>query len=72
VTIDGNGLYRAPAVAPNPAAVTITATSTLATSPGSAKVTLEAATTLGTANIQVTATAAGGAGQVAVVTLTVD
>jgi hypothetical protein len=71
-TIDGNGLYRAPAVAPNPAAVTITATSTLATSPGSAKVTLESATTLGAVDIQVTATAAGGMGHVAVLTLTVD
>jgi hypothetical protein len=71
-TIDANGLYRAPAVAPNPAAVTITATSTQAASPGSARVTLESATTLGAVDIQVTATAAGGAGHVAVVTLTVD
>ncbi len=33
-TIDANGLYTAPATVPNPAAVTVTATSTQATYPG--------------------------------------
>jgi hypothetical protein len=71
-TIDANGMYTAPSVKPNPATVTITATSSLANSPGSAAVTLKSATPLGTSNVQVTATAAGGSGHSATVALTVD
>ena len=67
-----NGLYTAPPAAPNPATVTITATSTQAANPGSATVTIQSATTVGTSNILVTATAAGGAGHTVVVALTVD
>ena len=71
-TIDAGGLYTAPPVAPNPASVTVTATSTLASLPGSATVNIQSATTVGTSNIQVTATAAGGTGHAVVVALTVD
>ena len=72
-TIDTNGLYTAPATVPNPAAVTVTATSLLTTSPGSATVTIQTPTAVGTySNIQVTATAAGGAAHTDLVTLTVD
>ncbi|MFZ1917539.1 MAG: hypothetical protein WAU58_08205 [Terriglobales bacterium] len=72
-TIDANGLYTAPATVPNPAAVTVTATSTQATYPGSATVTIQTPTAVGTySNIQVTATAAGGAAHSDVVALTVD
>ena len=71
--IDANGLYTAPATIPNPAAVTVTATSLLTTSPGSATVTIQPPTALGTySNIQVTATAAGGTGHADGVSLTVD
>lgn len=70
-TVDGTGLYSAPAVVPSPATATVTATSTAATSPGSAFVTVAAPTRLGTSQITVTATAVGGASHGDVVTLTV-
>lgn len=60
-TVDTTGLYTAPAVVPNPATVTVTATSALATSPGSATVTVQSPTGVGTSQITVTATAVGGA-----------
>jgi hypothetical protein len=72
-TIDANGLYTSPSVAPNPASATVTATSSQATAPGSATVNIKTATAVGTySNVQVSATAAGGAGHADVVTLTVD
>ncbi len=72
-TIDANGLYTSPAVAPNPASVTVTATSTLSSTPGSAIVNVQPATALGTfSNIQVTATATGGTAHTDVVSLTVQ
>ena len=71
-TVDGTGLYTTPAAAPNPATVTVTATSAAATSPGSAAVTVRPATVVGTSQITVTATAAGGAPQKAMVTLVVQ
>jgi len=71
-TVDGNGLYTAPAVMPNPATVTVTATPAAAGSQGSAFVTVAAATPVGTSSITVTATAAGGTAHGDVVTLTVQ
>jgi hypothetical protein len=72
-TIDANGLYTSPAVVPIPASVAVTATSTQTTAPGSATVNVEPATAVGTyPNIQVTATAAGGAAHSGVVSLTVN
>lgn len=72
-TIDGNGLYSSPAVTPNPASVTVAATSAEATSPGTASVTIETATAVGTySNVQISATAAGGVAHTDAVTLTVD
>jgi hypothetical protein len=71
-TVDGTGLYTAPAVVPNPAAVTVTATSAVATSPGSARVTVEAPTGLGTWQITVTAATVGGPTHGDVVTLIVQ
>jgi hypothetical protein len=71
-TVDGMGLYTAPAVVPNPATVTVTATSAADTTPGSTFVTVATPTALGTSQIMVTATAAGGAPQGDVVTLTVQ
>jgi hypothetical protein len=71
-TVDGTGLYAAPAVVPNPATVTVTATSAATTTPGSTFVTVATPTALGTSQITVTATAAGGASQEDVVTLTVQ
>ncbi|MGA8299841.1 MAG: hypothetical protein WB817_10165, partial [Terriglobales bacterium] len=71
-SIDSNGLYSAPTTAP-PAAVTVTATSTEATSPGTATVNVETPTMVGTySNVQISATAAGGAAHADVVTLVVD
>jgi hypothetical protein len=70
-TVDGIGLYTAPAAVPNPATVTVTATSSAAATPGSTFVTVATPTALGTSQITVTATAAGGAAQGDVVTLTV-
>jgi hypothetical protein len=71
-TVDGNGLYSAPAVVPNPATVTVTATPAAAGSAGSAFVTVAAASPVGTSSITVTATAAGGTAHGDVVTLTVQ
>jgi hypothetical protein len=69
-TIDATGLYSAPAVVPNPATVTVTATS--ATAAGSAFVTVAAPTAVGTSQITATATAVGGAAHGDVVTLIVE
>ncbi|MGP0095759.1 MAG: hypothetical protein ACLPHI_01865 [Terriglobales bacterium] len=71
-TIDGTGLYTAPAVVPSPATATVTATSALAASPGSTFVTVATPTALGSSLITVTATAAGGVAHGDVVTLTVQ
>jgi hypothetical protein len=71
-TVDATGLYTAPADVPNPATVTLTATSAAATSPGSATVNVEAPTAVGTSQITVTATAVGGAAHGDVVTLIVQ
>jgi len=71
-TIDATGLYTAPAMVPNPQTATVTATSTEATTGGSAFVTLAVPTALGTTQIAVTATAAGGTAQANVVTLIVQ
>jgi hypothetical protein len=71
-TVDGTGLYTAPAVVPNPATVTVTATSAAATAPGSTFVTVAAPTAVGTSQITVTATAVGGAAHGDVVTLIVQ
>lgn len=72
-TIDANGLYTTPVIAPNPATVTVTATSTQAASPGLATVDIQTATAVGTyPNIQVTAAAAGGTAHADVITLTVQ
>jgi len=71
-TIDANGIYTSPPSVPNPASVTVTATSALATYPGTATVTIETPTGVGTYSIQVTATAAGGAAHSDGATLTVD
>jgi hypothetical protein len=71
-TVDGTGLYTTPAVAPNPAKMTVTATAAAdATKSGSATVNVETPTGLGTSQITVTATAAGGATHGDVVTLIV-
>jgi hypothetical protein len=70
-TVDGAGLYTAPAVVPNPATATVTATSAAATAPGSAFVNVATPTALGTSQITVTATALGGAAHGDVVTLIV-
>jgi len=71
-TVDGNGLYTAPAVVPNPATATVTATSAAAAAPGSTFVNVAAPTAVGTSQITVTATAAGGAAHGDVVTLIVQ
>jgi hypothetical protein len=68
-TIDGTGLYTAPAAVPNPVTVTVTATSP--TSSASAFVTVATPTALGASQITVTATAAGGVAYGDVVTLVV-
>jgi len=68
-TVNGTGMYAAPALAPSQA-VSVTATS--ATSAGSAFVTVAAPTVLGTSQITVTATAAGGPAHGAVVAMTVQ
>jgi predicted methyltransferase len=70
-TIDASGLYIPPATIPNPATVTITATSSAATVPGSAYVTVAPATPLGTSHVMVTATAMGDVPHADVVTLIV-
>jgi len=70
-TISGTGLYTPPAVVPNPATVTVTATPATAAAPGSAFLTVAAPTAVGTSQIKVTATVAGGAAHGDVVTLNV-
>jgi len=65
-------LYSAPQVAPA-SGVTVTATSAETTSPGTATVNVETATAVGNyLNVQISATSAGGAAHVDVVTLNVD
>jgi hypothetical protein len=72
-TIDATGLYSSPSVAPNPASVTVTATSAEASEPGSAGVNVKTATAVGSySTIQVSATPAGGSGHADGVTLVVD
>ncbi len=72
-TINAAGLYAAPASVPEPATVTVTASSPEAASQGLAIVTIEAPTPLGTyPNVQVTATATGGPAHTDLVTLTVN
>jgi len=71
-TIGGTGLYTPPAVVPNPATVTVTATPATGAAPGSAFLTVAAPTAVGTSQITVTATAAGGAAHGDVVTLIVQ
>jgi hypothetical protein len=68
-TIDGTGLYTAPAEVPNPVIVTVTATSP--TAAASAFVTVATPTALGASQIMVTATAVGGTAQGDAVTLVV-
>jgi hypothetical protein len=68
-TVDGTGMYAAPAVVTSqPAAVTATG----AASAGAAFVTVAAPTTLGTSQITTTATAVSGAAHGDVVTITVQ
>jgi len=72
-TIDANGLYTSPTVAPSPASVTVTGTSSQASEPGSASVNVRTATAVGSySSVQVLATAAGGTGHANLVTLNVD
>jgi hypothetical protein len=71
-TVDAAGMYSAPAAVPNPATVTVTATSPAASSPGSATVHVEPATALGASQITVNATAVGGPAHGNVVTLIVE
>jgi len=71
-TIDGSGMYSAPAGVPSPSGVTVTATSAQASTAGSAFLNIAAPTPLGTSQITVTATAAGGAPHSDAVTLTVQ
>ena len=71
-TIGGTGMYTPPAVVPNPATVTVTATPATGAAPGSAFVTVAAPTAVGTSQITVTATAAGGAAHGDLVTLIVQ
>jgi hypothetical protein len=71
-TIDANGLYTTPASVPNPATVTVVATSPLASSPASTFVTVSPATALGTSQVTVVATPVGGSPHADIVTLTVQ
>ena len=71
-SVDGSGLYTAPASVPNPATVTVTATSALAISPGSTFVTVATPTALGSSQITVTASATGGAAHQDLVALIVQ
>jgi len=58
-TIDATGLYTAPATVPNPALVTVTATSADATQPGTGMVNIQTPTAVKTFTVTVTATEAG-------------
>ena len=71
-TVDSTGLYTAPAIVPTPATITVTATSPVATAPGSAFANIATPTALGISQITVTATEAGGASHANTVTLTVQ
>jgi hypothetical protein len=71
-TVDATGLYTAPAVVPNPATATVTATSSAATAPGTTFVNVATPTALGASQITVTAMAVGGTTHGDVVTLTVQ
>jgi hypothetical protein len=70
-TVTQTGLYTSPSAVPNPATITVTATSAAASTPGSALVTVKPATPIGASQITVTATAAGGTPHGDVVTLVV-
>ena len=71
-TIDGSGMYSAPAGVPSPTGVTVTATSAQASTAGSAFLNIATPTPLGTSQITITATAAGGAPHGDMVTLIVQ
>jgi hypothetical protein len=71
-TIGGTGLYMPPALVPDPATVTVTATPATGAVAGSAFLTVAAPTLVGVAQITVTATAVGGTAHSDVVTLTVQ
>jgi hypothetical protein len=71
-TVSATGLYTSPDLVPNPATVTVTATSPVAAVPGSAFVTVAMPTALGASQITATATAVGGPAHGDVVTLTVQ
>ncbi len=71
-TVDPTGLYTAPSTVPTPATATVTATSPVATTPGSAFVNIATPTALGISQITVAATESGGASHVNTVTLTVQ
>jgi hypothetical protein len=68
----GTGLYMPPALVPDPATVTVTATPATGAVAGSAFLTVAAPTLVGVAQITVTATAVGGTAHSDVVTLTVQ
>jgi plastocyanin len=70
--VDQTGLFSSPAAVSNPPTVSVTATSSLAQSPGTGFVNLVAATPLGTSQITAAATAMGGSAHGSVVTLTVQ
>jgi len=70
-TVNTAGLYTAPALVPNPATVTVTATPATGAA-GAASVTVEAPTPLGTSQITVSASAVDGATHWDVVTLIVQ
>ena len=71
-TISASGLYTAPAEVPNGGAVSVTATSGAAVSPGRATVQVMEATDLGTLQISATATAVGGPPHADVIALDVQ
>jgi hypothetical protein len=72
-TIDPTGLYTAPEAVPNPATVTVSATSSAASAPGgSAFVKIAPPTRVGPSQITVTATVVGGSTHGDVVTLIVQ
>jgi hypothetical protein len=70
-TIDGTGLYTAPAVVPTQPTVTITASAAAGAATGSSSVTLQTPTGTGTWQIVATATAADGTAHSDLVTLVV-
>jgi hypothetical protein len=70
--VDATGLYTAPEAVPNPATVIVSATSDVASTPGSAFVNIALATLVGTSQITVTAMVVGGSAHGDVVTLIVQ